>query len=176
MEDFITLASIVPLVLSVVAFVSSLVSVRRRTRAESEFIGELSKVIATMHSKADRVGGDVTSSNNSPPESGRRVLHVNIASPREGGGEDNGIKYSIAPPENPAPNRDMYHIYFTGVKGRGENKELPEYVKIALGNLDKRERVEIVKALNQPSVKGRMRYFDKVLKMAFNLTSAHKSS
>lgn len=171
MEELISIASAVPLVLSVAAFIASLVSVRGRARADREFVDELSKSISAMT--------DAASDKNVEPEikqepQPRRVFVVN--SKPAAGSESEPIdapKFSIQIPADSEHARYLYKIYFSGVKGRGENKELPDYVKKALENLDKRERKYIVKALKQPSIKGRMRYFDKVLKQAFGISGAH---
>jgi hypothetical protein len=135
MEDIFAWASAAPILLSVVALITSILGVSRRAKAENEFVEELSKSIAGYKVVTDKA-------------------------------EFADKKYAIGEEE-----RYIYHLYFSGVKGRGENKELPVYVKQALYNLNKSDKRYIVKALNQPSVKGRMRYFDKVLKSAISIIS-----
>ncbi|PYB84162.1 hypothetical protein [Pseudomonas soli] len=172
MEEIIAIASAVPVLLSLTALITTVISFRERAKAENKFVDELSKIIAQMdavtHDQESKVA--VRS-----PDKPNLTFAVNVR-PRSGGFEavtTEDPKYSVKAHDSSENLKHMYHLYFSGVKGRGENKELPDYVKKALANLDKRNRGHIVKALNQPSVKGRMRYFDKVLKMALNLSGAH---
>lgn len=138
MEDLMSLVALAPVILAIVALLGALRSLTRRSKAEMEFIIELSK---TLHEETLKLQKDMES------------LRV----------ESETLKNEI----------DAYrHIYFSGVKGRAENKEYPDYLKAALLNLDKPDKIYILKALNQPSLKGRMRYFDKVLKSAFDMAAS----
>ena len=167
MEDVLLILSAAPIALSVVALLTSLLGVARRARADSEFVNELSKSIAQLKesiaaqkSEFERVQSQLYVEMKEVDARNRSQGSVNKSISQGSVNKNILIKGNSS---------EMYHIYFSGVKGRGENKELPDYVKEALYKLDKRDKKHIVKALNQPSVKGRMRYFDKVFKMASQL-------
>ena len=158
MEDVLLILSAAPIALSVVALLTSLLGVTRRARADSEFVNELSKSIAQLKESIAAQKSEI--------ERVQSQLYVEMKEVDARNRSQGSVNKSILIKGNSS---EMYHIYFSGVKGRGENKELPDYVKEALYKLDKRDKKHIVKALNQPSVKGRMRYFDKVFKMASQL-------
>lgn len=158
MEDVLLILSAAPIALSVVALLTSLLGVTRRARADSEFVNELSKSIAQLKESIAAQKSEI--------ERVQSQLYVEMKEVDARNRSQGSVNKNILIKDNSS---EMYHIYFSGVKGRGENKELPDYVKEALYKLDKRDKKHIVKALNQPSVKGRMRYFDKVFKMASQL-------
>lgn len=163
MDEVLSILSAAPIVLAVIAFITSLLGVRGRAKADAEFVNELSKSISHMKATIERQKAELEINRAEMERVQAKIdSELKTVELKQGGDTIHRVSFESG-------SSGMYHIYFSGVKGRGENKELPSYVKEALHNLDKRDKKHIVKALNQPSVKGRMRYFDKVFKMASQL-------
>lgn len=163
MEELFSVFSIAPIVLSVIALLSALIAVARRARAEAKFVVKLS---LELKANVDRQKALAEEMRKKVDQLRPFEQKIWINSDVEGASSD-GVKYSIKDPEAKGVADEIYHIYFSSVKGLGDNKELPLYVKDALHNLNKDDKRHIVKALSQPSARGRMRYFDKVFKLAF---------
>lgn len=163
MDEVISILSAAPIVLAVVAFITSLLGVRGRAKADAEFVNELSKSISHLNATIERQKAELENKKTEIERVRAKIdPELKMVELKQGSDTTHHVSFKDG-------SSGMYHIYFSGVKGRGENKEFPSYVKEALHNLDKRDKKHIVKALNQPSVKGRMRYFDKVFKMASQL-------
>lgn len=59
------------------------------------------------------------------------------------------------------------HLHFIGARSVASDKDLPDYIRAALNDLEKMDRVFVSRALGQPSTHGRMRYFNRIFRHAF---------
>lgn len=165
MEELISIASIAPVILSIIALITTSISFVKRAKAEAEFVLELSK---KLKENVERHKAMLEGMDKGPIQLKVNANSVDLKDSSDAVGvvSDATAKFSISSNHLDELSAEIYHIYFSSVKGLGENKELPEYVKGALHGLTRSDKKHIVKALSQPSARGRMRYFDKVFKMA----------
>jgi hypothetical protein len=123
MEEFISLAALIPIVGSAIACAAAVLQLAQRSKAEKKFVKELSTSLEKIKI-SEEVG-----------------------------------------------NEEMRNLFMSSLRDRAKNREYPVYLKEALHQLDKSEKVLILSALNQPSSAGRIKYYNKVFKEALKLAT-----